>query len=48
MPIKNRIEMLATGVRTPVGVKVYGPNLDTLQQLGIAIERIMQGVPGPA
>jgi len=46
MPIKNRIEMLATGVRTPVGVKVYGPNLDTLQQLGIDVERILQGVPG--
>jgi Cu(I)/Ag(I) efflux system membrane protein CusA/SilA len=46
MPIKNRIEMLATGVRTPVGIKVYGPNLDTLQQLGIAIERIVQQVPG--
>jgi Cu(I)/Ag(I) efflux system membrane protein CusA/SilA len=46
MPIKNRIEMLATGVRTPVGVKVYGPNLDTLQQLGIDVERILQDVPG--
>jgi Cu(I)/Ag(I) efflux system membrane protein CusA/SilA len=46
MPIKNRIDMLATGVRTPVGVKVYGPNLDTLQQLGIEVERILQGVRG--
>ncbi len=46
MPIKNRIEMLATGVRTPVGVKVYGPNLDTLQQLGVQVERILQDVPG--
>jgi Cu(I)/Ag(I) efflux system membrane protein CusA/SilA len=46
MPIKNRIDMLATGVRTPVGIKVYGPNLDTLQQLGVAIERIVQDVPG--
>jgi Cu(I)/Ag(I) efflux system membrane protein CusA/SilA len=46
MPIKNRIEMLATGVRTPVGVKVYGPNLDTLQQLGIEVERILQNMPG--
>jgi len=46
MPIKNRIDMLATGVRTPVGIKIYGPNLDTLQQLGIAVERIMQGIPG--
>ncbi len=46
MPIKNRIDMLATGVRTPVGIKVYGPNLDTLQQLGERIERIVQDVPG--
>jgi Cu(I)/Ag(I) efflux system membrane protein CusA/SilA len=46
MPIKNRIDMLATGVRTPVGVKVYGPNLDTLQQLGERVERILQSVPG--
>jgi copper/silver efflux system protein len=46
MPIKNRIDMLATGVRTPVGVKVYGPNLDTLQRLGEQVERILQHVPG--
>jgi copper/silver efflux system protein len=46
MPIKNRIDMLATGVRTPVGVKIYGPNLDTLQQLGERVERILQMVPG--
>ncbi len=45
MPIKNRIDMLATGVRTPIGIKVYGPNLDTLQQLGIEVERIIRGVP---
>ena len=46
MPIKNRIDMLATGVRTPIGIKVYGPNLDTLQQLGIEVERIVKQVPG--
>ncbi|MGE5833363.1 MAG: efflux RND transporter permease subunit, partial [Acidobacteriota bacterium] len=46
MPIKNRIDMLATGVRTPIGIKVYGPNLDTLQQLGIAVERIVKRVAG--
>ena len=46
MPIKNRIDMLATGVRTPIGIKVYGPNLDTLQQLGIEVERIVKGIPG--
>jgi Cu(I)/Ag(I) efflux system membrane protein CusA/SilA len=46
MPIKNRIDMLATGVRTPVGVKIYGPNLDTLQRLGERVERILQMVRG--
>ncbi|MDP3908952.1 MAG: CusA/CzcA family heavy metal efflux RND transporter, partial [Gemmatimonadales bacterium] len=46
MPIKNRIDMLATGVRTPVGVKIYGPNLDTLQQLGERVERILRDVRG--
>jgi Cu(I)/Ag(I) efflux system membrane protein CusA/SilA len=46
MPIKNRIDMLATGVRTPVGVKIYGPNLDTLQRLGERVERLLQEVPG--
>ncbi len=46
MPIKNRIDMLATGVRTPIGIKVYGPNLDTLQQLGIEVERIVKSVRG--
>jgi Cu(I)/Ag(I) efflux system membrane protein CusA/SilA len=46
MPIKNRIDMLATGVRTPIGVKIYGPNLDTLQQLGERVEHILQMVPG--
>ena len=46
MPIKNRIDMLATGVRTPIGIKVYGPNLDTLQRLGVEVEGIIRDVPG--
>jgi len=46
MPIKGRIDMLATGIRTPVGVKIFGPNLDTLQALGQEVERILQQVPG--
>ncbi len=45
-PIKNRIDMLATGVRTPVGVKIHGANLDTLQHLGVEVERILRDVPG--
>ncbi|TFG51540.1 MAG: efflux RND transporter permease subunit, partial [Gemmatimonadales bacterium] len=46
MPIKGRIDMLATGIRTAVGIKIFGPNLDTLQMLGERVERIMQEVPG--
>jgi len=46
MPIKGRIDMLATGVRTAVGVKIFGPDLDTLQALGVRLERIMQRIPG--
>jgi Cu(I)/Ag(I) efflux system membrane protein CusA/SilA len=46
MPIKGRIDMLATGIRTPVGIKIFGPDLDTLQMLGEQVERIVQKVPG--
>ncbi len=46
MPIKGRIDMLATGVRTAVGIKIFGPNLDTLQALGERVERIVQALPG--
>jgi Cu(I)/Ag(I) efflux system membrane protein CusA/SilA len=46
MPIRGRIDMLATGVRTPVGIKIFGPDLDTLQMLGEQVERIVQQVPG--
>ncbi|MFV1986888.1 MAG: efflux RND transporter permease subunit [Gemmatimonadota bacterium] len=46
MPIKGRIDMLATGIRNAVGIKIFGPNLDTLQALGEEVERIMQNVPG--
>ncbi|KPK61812.1 MAG: cation transporter, partial [Gemmatimonas sp. SG8_38_2] len=46
MPIKGRIDMLATGVRTPVGIKIFGPNLDTLQALGEQVERIVSAIPG--
>ena len=46
MPIKGRIDMLATGIRTPVGIKIFGPDLDTLQALGEEVERIMQDIPG--
>jgi Cu(I)/Ag(I) efflux system membrane protein CusA/SilA len=46
MPIKGRIDMLATGIRTPVGIKIFGPDLDTLQALGERVERIVQDIPG--
>jgi Cu(I)/Ag(I) efflux system membrane protein CusA/SilA len=46
MPIKGRIDMLATGVRTPVGVKIFGPDLNMLQTLGEEVEGILQEVPG--
>jgi Cu(I)/Ag(I) efflux system membrane protein CusA/SilA len=46
MPIKNRIDMLATGIKTPVGIKVAGPDLKVIQQIGEDIERIIQPIPG--
>jgi Cu(I)/Ag(I) efflux system membrane protein CusA/SilA len=46
MPIKGRIDMLATGIRTPVGIKIFGPELAELERLGKAIERAVQTVPG--
>ena len=46
MPIKARIDMLATGIRTPVGVKVFGPDLATLERLATAVERVVKAVPG--
>jgi Cu(I)/Ag(I) efflux system membrane protein CusA/SilA len=46
MPIKARIDMLATGIRTPVGIKVFGPDLATLERVGRDIERVVQQVPG--
>ncbi len=46
MPIRTRIDMLATGIKTPVGIKVAGPDLNTIQVLGEQIERILKKVPG--
>ena len=46
MPIKNRIDMLATGIKTPVGIKVAGPDLDVIAEIGETIERVMKAVPG--
>ncbi|MDH4041889.1 MAG: efflux RND transporter permease subunit, partial [Gammaproteobacteria bacterium] len=48
MPIKTRIDMLATGIKTPVGIKVAGPSLVTIQHIGQQLERILADVPGTA
>ncbi len=46
MPIKNRLDMLSTGVRTPVGIKVLGSDLAAIEKIGIRLERILKDVPG--
>ncbi|MDO8747003.1 MAG: CusA/CzcA family heavy metal efflux RND transporter, partial [Thermodesulfovibrionales bacterium] len=46
MPIKARIDMLSTGIRTPVGIKVLGPRLDEIEKLGLELESIIKDIPG--
>lgn len=46
MPIKARIDMLSTGIRTPVGIKVMGSDLQEIERLGLDIENILRDVPG--
>ncbi|MCX7543868.1 efflux RND transporter permease subunit [Marinicella gelatinilytica] len=46
MPIKTRIDMLATGIKTPVGIKIAGPELGQIQQIGQQLETILKDVPG--
>ena len=46
MPIKARVDMLTTGVRTPVGIKIFGKDLAELEKIGLDLERIMGAVPG--
>jgi Cu(I)/Ag(I) efflux system membrane protein CusA/SilA len=48
MPIKTRIDMLATGIKTPVGIKIAGPKLDVIQEIGQQLETILADVPGTA
>jgi len=48
MPIKTRIDMLATGIKTPVGIKVAGPDLGEIQKIGQQLETILADVPGTA
>jgi Cu(I)/Ag(I) efflux system membrane protein CusA/SilA len=48
MPIKTRIDMLATGIKTPVGIKVAGPELSVIQAIGQRLETVLEDVPGTA
>jgi Cu(I)/Ag(I) efflux system membrane protein CusA/SilA len=48
MPIKNRIDMLATGIKTPVGIKVAGSDLKVIQQIGQSIEEVLNDIPETA
>jgi Cu(I)/Ag(I) efflux system membrane protein CusA/SilA len=45
MPIKTRLDMLSTGIKTPVGIKVSGPDLNVLQDLSLEIEQVMKTLP---
>jgi Cu(I)/Ag(I) efflux system membrane protein CusA/SilA len=45
-PIRNRIDMLATGIQTPIGVKVFGEDLEVIEEIGIQIEGIIREIPG--
>jgi Cu(I)/Ag(I) efflux system membrane protein CusA/SilA len=46
MPIKARVDMLSTGIRTPVGIKIFGPKLDTINAIGAQIEGALGSVKG--
>ena len=46
MPIKNRTDMLLTGIRTPVGIKIYGEDLGMIEKLGAEVESAVRAVPG--
>jgi len=46
MPIKNRIDMLSTGIRTPVGIKIFGPDLGKIEEIGKHLEMVLQTIPG--
>ena len=46
MPIKGRLDMLTTGVRTPVGIKIFGPDLQEIEKIGKHLETVLKDVPG--
>src|SRR5438309_2213508 len=45
-PIRTRIDMITTGIRTPVGIKVLGPDLDTIEKIGLQLEKVLQPIAG--
>jgi Cu(I)/Ag(I) efflux system membrane protein CusA/SilA len=46
MPIIGRIDMLSTGIRSPLGVKIFGPHLDEIERIGLDVERTLREIPG--
>lgn len=48
MPIKTRIDMLATGIKTPIGIKIAGPDLQVIEKIGAELEPLLQQIPGTA
>jgi len=48
MPIKTRIDMLSTGIKTPVGIKVAGPDLKVIENIGENLESLLSDIPGTA
>jgi copper/silver efflux system protein len=46
MPVENRLDMELTGIKTPLGMKIQGPNLDGIQQAGMQVQRILSTLPG--
>jgi Cu(I)/Ag(I) efflux system membrane protein CusA/SilA len=46
MPIKGRTDMLSTGIRTPIGIKIFGPDLNVTQKIGEQIENVLRNEPG--
>lgn len=46
MPIKNRVDMLSTGIRSPVGIKIFGPDLKTIESIGVSIEKNLKDFAG--
>jgi Cu(I)/Ag(I) efflux system membrane protein CusA/SilA len=48
MPIKTRIDMLATGIKTPIGIKIAGPELEVIEQIGAELEPLLNRLPGTA